>query len=146
MTMDRLILDTERFTRGFAARLFQLNTRALQPRNHQNRLGFRRVVDVLEAELTELRLQKPLPGLYRDLVRLRNKLSPSNIGAFDSFESALRDLQLSVTDSPNPFYEEIVLTSSPANAEATLAEIPDEQRRLIDKAARAFLDSASSLP
>ena len=146
MTMHSLVLDTERFTRGFAARLFQLNTKVIQPRNHQNRVGFRRVVDVLEAEVAELRSQDPRPSLYRDLVRLRNELRPSNIGAFDNFEAALRDLQLSVTDSPNPFYEEIVLTSSRPNAEATLAELPEQQRRLVDKAAQAFFDSVSSLP
>lgn len=143
--MLEITLDTERFTRGFVAQLFQLDASALQPRKREDRLGFRRVLDVLEEEIAKLQAEGRRSRLYVDLVRLRNELSPSNIGAFDNFETALRDLQLSATDCPNPFYEEIIFTVSRPNAEATLAELPEEYRLLIEKAAKAFVNEKSSV-
>lgn len=141
----QIALDTERFMRGFVAKLLQLDESALQPRNLEDRLGFRRVLDVLEEEIAKLRRKGRPSRLYVDLVRLRNNLSPSNVGAFDNFETALRDLQLSATDCPNPFYDEIVFTVSRPNAEATLAELPEEYRLLIEKAAKAFVNEKSSV-
>jgi hypothetical protein len=137
-------LDAERFTRGFVAKLLQLDATALQPRKREDRLGFRRVLKVIEDEIAIRQSEGRRSRFYMDLVRLRNELSPSNAGAFDNLETALRDLQLSVTDCPNPFYEEIVFTGSRPNANATLATLPAEYLGVIEKAAKAFLDEKSS--
>jgi hypothetical protein len=98
------------------------------------------VVDFLDEEI---RRQRERPDLdrsaYMELVRVRNELKASNSGAFDAFETALRDLQLSLTSSPNAFYEEIEFNVSRPYAESLMEELPPSERQIIAGAAEAFL-------
>jgi hypothetical protein len=129
------------FARGFVARLITSGISAIQPHAPEDRRGFQAVVDFLDNEIKRLRgaAANVDRGAYMQLVRMRNELKASNSGAFDAFETALRDLQLSLTSSPNAFYEEIEFNVSKPYAESLVGELPPFQRDLVSGAAEAFL-------
>ena len=100
------------------------------------------VVQMLDQEIQQMRDQGDYDQIwYRDIVRLRNGLKPSNSGAFDNFETALRDLQLSLTSAPNAFYEDITFSVSKPYAHSIFCDMPKIQQELILKAVEAFLGS-----
>lgn len=131
------------FTQGFIAKLVELGETAIHPRAHEERMALRRVVDTVENELRNISSTKSPDDAtwYKRLVLLRNELRPSNSGAFDSFETALRNLQLSLTSCPNPFYEEIAFSVTKPYAKALFNEYPDRERSLIERAAKAFVEA-----
>jgi hypothetical protein len=134
------------FAQGFVARLVELGETAIRPKAHEDRFGLKRVIDALEAEIRMIKAQGSSidPDWYRVLVALRNELKPSNSGAFDGFETALRNLQLSFTSCPNPFYEEIAFTVTKPYAKSVIDEYPDRERALIDCVAKAFVEARRS--
>lgn len=142
--MDQL--SVTQFVQGFVAQLIQLGAAAVRPKSDKDREGLARVVETFNQEIERLRRE---PGSstrdewYRSLVLLRNQLQASNTGAFDGFEAALRSLQLSFTNSPNPFYEEIAFSVSKPFAQAVLNELPDRARELAKRAAEQFLEGRS---
>lgn len=134
------------FARGFVARLIASGVSAIQPHASEDRRGFQAVVDYLDEQI---RARRDRPDLdrasYMQLVRLRNELKASNSGAFDAFETALRDLQLSLTSSPNAFYEEIEFNVSRPYALSLLGELPEFERELVAGAAEVFLREKRSV-
>jgi len=135
------------FAQGFVAKLVEFGETAIHPKAPEDRIALRRVIDALEHELRNIhRDGSPEEAeWYRILVVLRNELKPSNSGAFDSFETALRNLQLSFTSCPNPFYEEIAFSVTKRYASAVFNEYPDRERHLIERAARAFVEARRSV-
>jgi hypothetical protein len=127
------------FVQGFVAELLRQGTSAVRPKSEPDREGFARVVDVLNEEIARNRATARDEVWYRSLVRLRNELQASQSGAFDGFETALRNQQLSFTSSPNPFYEEIVFSVSQPFAQAVLREFPAPARELVARAAKEFM-------
>jgi hypothetical protein len=75
----------------------------------------------------------------KKVVRIRNRMSPGQSGAFDQLETALRDLQLSITESPNPSYEDISFTASKPFAISLLNQLEESERELVREAARIFI-------
>lgn len=134
------VLSVASFTKGFIAHLVELGETAIYPKAEEDRRGFESAIQALEDEITKLRpsLDTEERALYRALVLIRNDLQASSTGAFDSLETALRNLQLNFTNCPNPFYEEISLTVSPAFAKALLAELPEAPRGVVIRAANSF--------
>lgn len=144
--MDTLSLA--QFVQGFVAELLRLGTSAVRPKSEPDREGFARVVEALNDEITRIRRAPDSESdqeWYRSLVRLRNELQASNSGAFDGFETALRNQQLSFTNSPNPFYEEIAFSVSRPFAQAVLKELPARARHLAGRAAEEFLKGRQEL-
>lgn len=137
------VLTATDFARGFVASLVCQGADAIQPKSPSDRQGFRRVLETLDQEIARLREKGGSAGeqraLYRALVTLKAQFSPSNSGTYDSFEAALRNLQMSLTACPNPFYEDIEFTVSDAFANSILGEFPDKEREVISAAAAAFL-------
>lgn len=138
MTSDTLTVAS--FTKSFIAYLVALGETAIYPKSPRDRRGFQSVVDTLEEEIARIRSSgsPEEKNLYRHLVRLRNELQASSTGAFDAFETALRNLQLNFTNSPNPFYEEISFTVSVPFAKAILEELPGAQRAIVKKVGEQF--------
>lgn len=134
------------FAQGFVAKLVEAGETAIHPKAPEDRIALRRVISTLEDELHTANSNRTDDGTkwYQMLVVLRNELKPSNSGAFDSFETALRNLQLSFTSCPNPFYEEIAFSVTKPYASAVLKEYPDRERELIERAARAFIETRRS--
>lgn len=138
--MDQL--SVTEFVQGFVAQLIEADAVALRPKSEQDREGFGRVVDTLNSEIARLRRASPKGedlDWYRSLVLLRNELQASSSGAFDGFERALRNLQLSFTNSPNPFYEEIAFSVSKPFASAVFDDLPHRAQELAKRAAVEFL-------
>lgn len=133
--------DSGTFAKGFVARLITEGASAIVPRRRADRLGFQRVLGILDERIALAREQPLQRDWYKQLVRLRNELSPSNNGAFDNFESALRDLQLSLTSSPNPFYEEILFSVSAPFAHAIFEELEEGPKDIVNRSAEAFLEA-----
>lgn len=128
------------FAEGFVAKLVAHGQTAIHPKAPEDRIGLKEVVQILEKEINALAASSGTDrAWYRALVTLRNELSPSMSGAYDGFESALRNLQLSFTSSPNPFYEEIAFNITKPFAEAVVSEFTPRQRELIARAAEAFI-------
>lgn len=74
------------------------------------------------------------------LLDLRNQFLPSNTGAFDGVERALRNLQTSLVMSPNPDYEEMVFEVPQSFAKAIVDSLGDEERELVQDAVDAYLE------
>lgn len=130
------------FAEGFVAKLITDGQSAIRPQSPEDRFGLNEVVQTLEREIQSIRGKSDLDrDWYRALVMLRNELRPSMTGAFDGFENALRNLQLSFTSCPNAFYEEITFNVTRPFAEAVVSELPQPQRDLIARAAKAFVDA-----
>src|SRR6266849_4417099 len=117
------------FAQGFVAKLVESGETAIHPKAPEDRYALRQVVDAVEGELRSAKRDgsREEAEWYRTLVLLRNELKPSNSGTFDSFETALRNLQLSFTSCPNPFYEEIAFSVSKTYAKAVIGEYLDRQ-------------------
>jgi hypothetical protein len=137
-----MVMDIEGFARGFVAALVEGNRTAVQPKRPEHRVGFHKVYARLEEEVQQARKVGDREWL-KEVVRLRNRLMPGPTGSFDQFETALRDLQLTYTESPNVYYEDIVFTVSKPFAQFTLASMGNRERDLVRKAALAFIAAAA---
>jgi hypothetical protein len=128
------------FTKAFVARLIELGETAIYPKSDADRRGFAVVIEALNNEIDRLRSSNEDEDriLYRSLVVLRNQLQASSTGAYDAFETALRNLQLSFTNSPNPFYDEIAFTISRPFAKTIFSEVPSRQQKLVADLAEKF--------
>lgn len=138
MSPDTLTVAS--FTKGFIAYLVSYGETAIYPKSPRDRRGFQSIVEAIETEIARISASESTAdrNLYRPLIRLRNELQASSTGAFDAFETALRNLQLNFTNSPNPFYEEISFTVSVPFAKAILRELPEPQRVLVTKLGDQF--------
>lgn len=135
-------LNLELFTKGLVAKLIESGLHSVRPHSPDDQIGFQRIVELLNTEIARTKAETgSMDPWYRQLVRVRNRLQPSNNGAFDNFETALRDLQYSFTGCPNAFYEEIEFEVSRPFAHSYLEDLPDRCRALVDEASRAFLSS-----
>ena len=95
---NNMALEVEKFAKGFVAALVELDQTSIQPKSPEHRRALNQLYKFI-AEQVELARDKPLMrNWFKDVVRLRNSLSPGQTGAFDQFETALRDLQLSFTE------------------------------------------------
>jgi hypothetical protein len=136
-TMPDPALTPQRFCKAFVAALVLEGERVLEPKLPRVRRGFRRVIDVLESQVTT-ESAKGASTWFKQLVRLRNELYPSNNGTFDSMEMTLRDLQTSSVSCPNPDYDYISFDISRVFAESILGALSDPERLLVKEAAKAF--------
>jgi hypothetical protein len=141
MNGDSLTVAT--FTKGFIAHLVELGETAIYPKADQDRRGFESAIRTLEQEIVRLKrsAENDDRDLYKSLVLIRNDLQASNTGAFDSLETAFRNLQLNFTNCPNPFYEEISFTVSPSFAKSLLEDLPEKIRNIVVKVADSFRES-----
>ncbi|MBC2806137.1 hypothetical protein GFL38_24315 [Rhizobium leguminosarum bv. viciae] len=145
MTAATVSFEARDFARGFVAALIELGNPSIQPKNPEHRLGLYRVWKYLEESAESARKDDFSRNWYKALVRIRNRVSPGVTGSFDQFQTDLRDLQLSLTESPNPSYEEISFNASEPFARSLLGHLKHEESELVRKAAQLFLESASSL-
>jgi hypothetical protein len=136
--------EFDEFTRAFVAALVQAERSSIQPKNPVQRRAFYRVWKVIGKQVDDARNSPKKRDWLRTVVRIRNRMSPGQSGAFDQFETALRDLQLSLTESPNPSYEDISFTLSKPFANSVLNELAPKERALVRKAADVFLTSTAA--
>jgi recombinational DNA repair ATPase RecF len=129
------------FLRGLVAYLVQQGVTSIRPRSPEDRKRFLALLN----ELNEAVAKASRENLraYRSLVRLRNELLPSNTGALDGIETALRNMQLSLTSAPNPFYDEIAFDIPPAHAESVFGQLEQADRELISQVGRAYHAAAA---
>ncbi len=109
--------------------------------NPRHRRGLYRVWGFLGARAEEARGANKV--WFRSLVRIRNRVDPGHAGTFDQFQTELRDLQMSMTESPNPSYEDISFSVSRPFARSLLSELSEEERELVRKAAHLFLQDVA---
>lgn len=134
--------EFDEFAKAFVAALVQAERRSLQPKDPTQRRAFYKVWKFIGQQAEEARSDNP--DWLRTVVRIRNRMSPGQSGAFDQFETALRDLQLSLTESPNPSYEDITFTVSKPFANSVLNRLSKVERELVSKAAEVFLSSTTA--
>jgi hypothetical protein len=137
-----MTIDLEKFTRGFIAALIEDNQPSIQPKRPEHIRGFYRLRKILDDEVDRARDASDR-GWLQQVVRLRNRIAPGPTGSFDQFETALRDLQLSFTQSPNVDYEDIEFTISKPFARSTLKHFNDKEQALLRQAAAAFIGNAA---
>lgn len=138
-------MNVELFMKGFVATLIDSGLGSIQPHSIRDRTGFQKVIEFLGSEIKQIKARdetdKPW---YRQLVRVRNRLLPSNSGAFDSFEKELSDLQYSFTGVPNAFYQDIeFMVSRPFALSFLEDDLTQPMRLLVEKAAREFISARS---
>lgn len=136
--------NEEDFARAFVAALVVLEIKSIQPKEPRQRRALNAVWEYLRDQVEKERPEKKDPHWFRTIVRIRNRLNPGQTGAHDHFETALRDLQLSLTESPNPYYEDIEFTVSIPYAGSILENLDPTARMLAQDAARTFYQSLSS--
>lgn len=137
-----MTIDLEKFTRGFIAALIEDNQPSIQPKRPEHIRGFYRLRKILDDEVESARNLSDREWLQQ-VVRLRNRIAPGPTGSFDQFETALRDLQLSFTQSPNVDYEDIEFTISKPFAKSTLTHFNEREQALLKQAAAAFIGNAA---
>lgn len=96
------------------------------------------MVALLDKEVQTLRNANGDRQAIRELARIANALRPSNSGAYDGFEAALRSIQLTLAECPNPFYEHITFPIPEDYAKATLDGLAEPYRHVVTEAAKAF--------
>jgi hypothetical protein len=134
-------IDLHSFTKSWVAGLVRNHVDQIRPHDPIMREAFKAVLEALDRRVEELS-EKQLPSeAILPLLQVANELRPSNTGAFEGFEAALRSLQLTFTSSPNPWYDNIEFPVSPTQAESFLSSIPDVQRDIALEAAKAFTAS-----
>jgi hypothetical protein len=134
-----IALDLQRFAKAFVAELVSHDLVAVRPKSPTDRRGFASVVRLLDQMVRELQERNGDKGEIRQLIRIVNELRPSNTGGFEGFEAALRSLQLTFSSCPNPFYEEIAFNVPKTYARATVDELPEFGKKLVNAAANAFI-------
>jgi hypothetical protein len=129
------------FLRGLVAFFVMQGVTSIRPRSQEDR---RRFLALLE-KLNELVKASPRDDLdsYRALVRLRNDLLPSNTGALDGIETAFRNLQLSITSAPNPFYDEIAFDIPLTYAESLFEQLAPRVKELVSSVGQAYRSAAA---
>lgn len=137
-------INLHAFTRAFIAGLVARDWDSIRPQNPSDRRGFARVVQLLDESVADLKERQESSRRILDIARIANDLRPSNSGAFDGFEAALRSMQLTLASCPNPFYEDIVFSVPKSYAQATIDDLPVMQRELIEKAVDAFVSGAGA--
>jgi hypothetical protein len=137
-----MVFDTLAFMKGFVARLVLRNRASVRPSSPSDRRGFAEAIRLLDQKIEDLEKRGEEPKVIRQFVRIANDLRASNSGGYEGFEAALRGLQLTFASCPNPFYEEIAFSVPRPYAEATVENLPDVQRKIVDDVADAFLKGA----
>ena len=135
-------LEIRDFTRGFIAALVMAGSSSLQPMNPAHRRGLYRVFQYIEDRTSKAR-QDGVRDQFKALVRIRNRIAPGQTGAFDQLQTDLRDLQLSLTESPNPSYEDISFSLSKPFARSLLQQLGTEKCGIVTEAARLFREDVS---
>lgn len=139
-------LSSQQFARLFIAALAARGRTAIMPNHPSDRAGLYKAFLYVRALVDDLRSSNDRDSdWYYSLVRVRNALKPSNNGSFDTVESLLRSQQLSLTSSPNPFYEQIALSVSKSYAEAMLSELNDREREFVSAVVDQFLEGQAAV-
>ncbi len=136
-------LEARDFTRGFVAALVMAGASSLQPMNPAHRQGLYRVFQYIDDQAKTAK-SSGVREQFKALVRIRNRIAPGQTGAFDQFQTDLRDLQLSLTESPNPSYEDIAFSLSKPFARSLLDQLGTAKSHLIEAAVDCFLGNGSS--
>lgn len=144
MSAGSYSFEARDFTKGFVAALVQAGAYSLQPMNPQHRQGLYRVWGFLDRQAREAQ-EANARERFKALIRLRNRIAPGHTGAFDQFQTDLRDLQLSLTESPNPSYEDISFSLSAPFAKSLLMELGEERSDLVRGAVEVFLGADEAL-
>jgi hypothetical protein len=133
-------LDFDRFVEAFIAGLVGRGVVSLSPSAPETNQRLSRMSAFLNEELERIDHDS-----FRKWVRrVRNQLSPGNLGTYDSFYSALRAKQMGYVASPNPKYRDVNFKISPAFANNLLRDLDDEPRDLVNRAVDAFLGVSQS--
>jgi|HubBroStandDraft_6_1064221.scaffolds.fasta_scaffold343550_1 hypothetical protein len=135
--------DTHAFIKAFVAGLVLRDRLSISPYGANDRRGFANVVRLLDKKIDELEKKGEDAKAVRQLVRIANDLRVSNSGGYEGFETALRGLQLTFANCPNPFYEEIAFAVPRPYAKTTVENLPPTHQTLIKEVAEAFLQEAS---
>lgn len=128
------------FTKAFIAELVANDAVSVRPRHPSDRKGFSNVVHVLDQISEDLEAKESF-DLATAMVDIANELRPSNTGAFEGFEAALRAQQLTFARCPNPFYEEIEFPVPKVQAVSIIERLPSFERDVIRRAVTSFLEA-----
>lgn len=128
------------FTKAFIAELVARDAVSVRPHHPVDRQGFSNVIRTLD-EISDDLETRHRDDLAMILLAITNELRPSNTGAFEGFEAALRAQQLTFARCPNPFYEEIEFPVPKNHAASIVSRLPPFVRDVVQKAAASFLDA-----
>ncbi len=131
-------LTPERFIKAFIAELVLRGITGVPPRDPATRLGFARVVDLLDERSRELRSAGASLSEREEWVESANQLRLSPTGGVENWERALRAAQLTFTMVGNPDYELVSFTIDKDRARSELDRLSGEQQSFVREAAGAF--------
>ena len=137
-----MALDIGTFARGFVAALVIDGVKSIQPKHPDDQRQLHRMWGFIGAMASELAEQDVNEDWFMQVVSLKNDLAPGTMGAFETLETALRDLQLSFTACGNPTYEDISFTISKPFAESELERMSEEEQHVVLEAVKAFRNRA----
>lgn len=137
--------DRSDFITALISALILRQTVQISLENPKDKMGIRRMKDALDQAVENCRESRiGNEAWFRSLVRLRNVFVPGEQNYHERLERALRNLQSSYVEHPNPDYKYIRFQISPPNAQGIVDSLPTNQRKIVDEVADAFLESSAS--
>lgn len=133
------------FTKGFIAELVARDRLLIRPNEAADKAGFGRVVDALDRRVDSL-VEAGDMRSAGDLVEIANRLRPSNTGAYEGFESALRAQQLTFARCPNPDYDDIEFPIPKDFALTEVEALASPDRKIVRIAVSSFFGEISAPP
>ena len=137
---DDVTFSPDKFLKGFIASLVLAGQRSIPPRERAVRLGFRRVVDLLDEEARSRMAGLAPLSEAAPWINASNRLRISPTGGVENWESALRSAQFTFTKVGNPYYELISFDIDKSRAQSELDELGTKEREFVTRAAKTFLD------
>jgi hypothetical protein len=133
-------LQAHDFAKYLIAELVVRGKKSFRPYDRDDQRSVMSLLDFVAEKVEAVRARRDSPQVpgFKDLVRIRNNVAPSHTGAFDSFESLLRDQQHWLTSSRNPFYDVIEFDLPKSVAKKIIDDLDDDLRAFVREASNAY--------
>lgn len=130
------------FVRDFIAKLVSEGYRSLPPRDPHVGRGLRRVVEMLDEEVSRILEQGNAIGTVRPWIETGNRLRLSPTGGVENWEHALRAAQPATTSTGSPDRELLTFGIDEERARSELDHLDPVYREFLNSVAAEFIARA----
>ena len=132
-------ISTDQFIEAFAAKLVASGEHSIKLNRGDVRDRLFSVYQRLNNFIDTIKSQAEADEDFLDsLINIRNIFKPSPIGAFDNLEAILRYKQDTLTEHPNPYYQDIVIKIPLEDAKSVLDRLTSSEKLVLDAAIGSY--------